>query len=424
MIKFLFRLFSPRFCLIFSLIFGFLLQPSLGHAAFGNFNSVLLGDRAAGMGGAFTALTEDPAAAPFYNPATISRMDGTSLSTSASLFNKYETKYGDQGDFSQAPLRINKGTIFSVPAASGIVQSFRNFAFALSIVIPSFENFGGVIDGSGNESSTLNISDENLWVGGSYAFNYDEQQSFGFTFYYTSRNYQRSITDRYISGAETIVVNEEKSFYNNSLIYILGYYKKINPNWSFGFSHRFPSIKVSGKGDYQLSRIGTISGADPLVSEIDLNAETDVPQKTTVGLAFEQKKHRTYTFDFSYYSPNRYMDLDSYGDNIQHKATWNANLGGEWHLKSWLALRAGLFTNNSSHPKISASPSSRTGDQIDMWGFSTTAVLLTTDRTTFSLGGYYAGGKGYAAEEVGGSLQRIEKSVQVFSFLVGTSFRM
>src|SRR5690606_38172936 len=69
----------------FKTVLTLFLLPSVGNAAFDNYNSVLLGERAAGMGGAFTAMTEDPAAAPFYNPATISRMEGTSLSTSASL---------------------------------------------------------------------------------------------------------------------------------------------------------------------------------------------------------------------------------------------------------------------------------------------------------------------------------------------------
>lgn len=393
-------------------------------SAFDNYNSVLLGERASGMGGAFTAMTEDPAAAPFYNPATISRMAGTSLSTTASLFNKYDTKYGDQSGFAEAPLRINKGTIFSVPAASGLVQSFRNFAFALSVVIPSFGDYGGVLQTTGNDSATLNIKDENLWVGGSYAFNYDENRSFGMTFYYTSRNYQRSITDRYLDAGETVSITEEKSFYNNSIVYILGYYQRLNDNWAFGFSHRFPSIKISGRGDYQRSRIRTTSGPDPLVSEIDLNAETDVPQKSTLGFAYEQKGRRAFSLDLNYYAPAHYRDLETYGDDIKHDGTWNLNLGGEWNLRKWLAFRGGLFSNFSSHPDIPANPTTRTGDRMDMWGFSTTAVLLTTERTTFSLGGYYTGGKGYAAEEIGGRLERLQKSEQVFSFLVGTSFRM
>ena len=391
-------------------------------AAFGNYNSVLLGDRAAGMGGAFTAMSGDPAASPFYNPATLVRMEGRSLSTAASLFNKYETEYGDDQDFDEAPLRLNKGEIFSVPAASGLVQSFRNFAFALSIVIPSFEDFGGVIEVNGDDTSNLTIKDESLWVGGSYAFNFDEKQALGMTVYYTSRNYQRSIVDRYLDGAETVVITEEKSFHNNALIYILGYYYELNRNWKFGLSHRFPSIEISSKGDYQRSRIRTTSGADPLISAIDLDAETDVPQKTTIGFGYEEPKNKSYSVDISYYAPTSYMDLDVYGDRIVHEDVWNINVGGEWYVKSWLAVRAGAFTNFSSHPDIPDNPSSRTGDKIDKWGFSTTAVLVTTPNTTFSLGGYYTGGKGHAVEQIGGQLTKIEKSVQVFSFLVGTSF--
>ena len=77
------------------------------YASFANYNSVLIGERAAGMGGAFTALSNDPAGCSFYNPATLTRMKGNKLSASVNLFNKYDTSFGDQSDFGSAALRVN-----------------------------------------------------------------------------------------------------------------------------------------------------------------------------------------------------------------------------------------------------------------------------------------------------------------------------
>ena len=132
---------------------------------------------------------------------------------------------------------------------------------------------------------------------------------------------------------------------------------------------------------------------------------------------------RTYSIDVSYYGRDSYQTLQhSVGDRIKHNPVWNLNLGAEMYLKSWLALRFGAYTNFSSHPKIKATLKQRQGDHIDMWGFSTNLAIFTSEKSKVTLGGYYTGGKGHSSQEVGGQIIRLPKSVQMFSFLVGTSF--
>ena len=45
------------------------LASATANAAYSNYNSVLIGSQAAGMGGAYTALYQDSSAVAFYNPA-------------------------------------------------------------------------------------------------------------------------------------------------------------------------------------------------------------------------------------------------------------------------------------------------------------------------------------------------------------------
>ena len=86
-----------------------LLSSSFAFGAFSNPNSVLIGEHAAGMAGAYTAIIGDSSAAGFYNPATLVRIKGNSVSASATLFNKFDTTYGEGGSLLDAGDRVNRG---------------------------------------------------------------------------------------------------------------------------------------------------------------------------------------------------------------------------------------------------------------------------------------------------------------------------
>ncbi len=405
-------------------LFFCIFSTSVAHGGFANPNSVLMGEKAAGMGGAATALSDDPAAGPFYNPAALARMKGSSLSASINAYHKYDTQYGELQDFGSAPLRVNRGSIVPIPASSGAIYSFGNFALGLSIVFPDFEIYSGTIRATENSYSYLTIRDESLWVGGNLAFNLSEKSALGLTMYYTSRTYNRSVTDQSEVGANTAITSEEKAFYQNSLVYILGFFHQFNSNWSLGLSYRPPSLPISSQGTYFKSVINTGTGVTPPVSQVGLNAETLVPARLGFGLAYTQKRKLSVAFDLHHYASTRYLDLpeNSGGDLIEHKSIVNASLGAEYYTRDWLAFRTGLYTNFSTHPEIPDDADKRKGDHVDMWGFSTNVAIHTSPQTTFSLGGYYSGGTGHSVQELDQSLQKLKKSIQIFSFLVGTSY--
>jgi len=317
-------------------------SPSL--ASFSNFNSVLIGERAAGMGGAYTALTGDPAANSFYNPATLSRLPGATLSAAVSLYNKYDTQFGGQNDFNEAPLRVNRGSILPLPASAGTVHTFGNFAFGTSIVLPDFDVYAGEVRteviGADQSSSYLNLRDESLWVGGSLAMNLSDQDSIGLTMYYTSRTFNRSITDQNTVGGVRTIFSEEKSLTHNSIIYILGYYRQLNQNWSIGLSHRLPSLPVSGSGTYIQAEVSSSGAAPPTLHESSLTSNTDVPTKTALGIAYERNKNFSLAVDVQFYGADKYRDINSPlgGEIIDHVEVWNVSLGMEYYLKTWQAM--------------------------------------------------------------------------------------
>ncbi len=404
----------------FEILFFISLLTQSSFAAYSNYNSILIGERAAGMGGAYTALTGDPSAGAYYNPATLSRMKGTSLSTTANLYVKSDINYSESG-FLDATSRINQGSIQPVPASSGTVHTFGNFAFGISLLLPDHYVYAGHVESTTDTNSFVNINDKSLWVGGSLAMNIGPDESLGLSLYYTARTFARSVTD--LDKTNGVLTSEEKEFKQNSLIYIFGYHKTITPNLTLGISHRFESLPINGKGSYVISTIST-SGTQNTDSAKDVHAYTLVPAKTTIGLAYKRPKQWTLSADLNFYDSARYLDLgnEAASDNIIYKPTWNLNLGAEYYYKPWLALRTGVYTNTSSHPEVSENPTKREGDHINMLGFSANVAIYTNPNTTVTLGGYYTGGSGSAHEKTGQAIKKVKKSLYSFSFLVGTSF--
>ncbi len=408
------------------LLLTFFVNTTVFAGAYGNYNSVLIGDMAAGMGGAFTGLTGDPAACSYYNPATLARMKGTSLSASANIYNKYDSEYGDYSGFSGGTGRINRGNFRSIPASAGSVAAFGPFAIGLSIIVPDYDFFSGPVKSQELQNTSLNILDESLWVGGNMAVNLSDVSSVGLTVYYTSRFYQKSLIDNFKRSNGTAVLNsEEKTFNNNSIVYLLGYYHRFNSRWSAGTSLRFPSIEVHGRGSYFATSIDTQATNEPTqVAKNELPSETRIPMKAAFGVAYQEAGKRTFSFDVTYFGKERYYDLDDLDarELVENVEIWNFSLGAEFFLKHWLRLRTGLFTNFSSHPPISNDISERRSDHIDMWGFSTNFGIFTSDKVSFTIGGYYTGGTGYSVEKLNQSLQKVKKSQQIFSMLVGSAY--
>jgi long-chain fatty acid transport protein len=405
------------------------LGASQSYAAFSNHNSVLIGERAAGMGGAFTALTGDPAATPYYNPATTVLLTGSSLSASVNVYNKYETTLGGGQDFTETPLKINRGFFRSIPSSSGTIVHFGSFAAGISIIVPDYEFYSGQIKGNSNTSSFLNSVDESLWAGGTFSVRLTEDNSVGASLYYTARNLTRSVSDRIVSGTQAIITQEEKNLSSNAVVGILGAYHRINPIWSIGASYRLPSLPIAGEASYYRSRTDTALLATSVINRSNLRAITPIPSKLTIGVAREIKNantpSNTFSVDLQIHESVKYQDLPELpegADFIAHRNIVNLAIGFEQAIHELTTVRIGFFTNLSSHPRPDPTLNRRQGDHVDMQGLSANTTFKTKDNTSFTIGGYYSGGKGTTVERTGDSLQIIAKSQQIYTMLIATGF--
>lgn len=407
------------------MILSLCLISSPSYAGYSNYNSVLLGSRAAGMGGAFTALTDDPSATPFYNPATTILTNGNSLSAAVNVYNKYNTTIGEPGNLLDAPQRLNQGFFRSLPSSSSTIIGFKSFSIGLSIIVPDYTFYSGQIKGSANTSSFVSEVDESLWVGSSFSARLTQDNSFGWSLYYTARNLSRTVNDRITSGASTTLTNEIKNLTSNSIVSVFGYHHRLSPTWSLGLSYRPPSLPIAGEATYYRSKTVTNNPTqDPAINRSNLRAITKIPAKFSVGFARESKGENTLSLDFQFYEGMAYQDLPELAEgteDIRHRPVVNFAVGYEQRLKDWVTVRAGFFSNLSSHPELDSSRQVRQGDHIDMNGFSLNLNLKTHENTAFTFGGYYTGGSGNTSGLIGNQLTVVPETQQVFTMLIASS---
>ncbi|MCB0378698.1 MAG: outer membrane protein transport protein [Bdellovibrionales bacterium] len=396
-------------------------------AAFANYNNMLIGERASGMGGAFTALTDDSSAAGFYNPASLVRIEGTTVSASATVFNKFDTTYGESADIVAAGERVNRGFFRTIPSSLGNVYRWKDWAFGISVVVPDYDFFSGNIASNATTQSFLNYTDESLWSGFVASYKWDEKQSFGITTYYTARSLIRSSQDRVeVTPGHEVVTTEEKSIKHNGILFVLGYQKILSPTWRMGLSARTPVINIEGKGSFYQSITDTTNLPSQVINNKNINAQTYIPPRYNIGFAYDWSEQLTFSLDGSYYTGFTYQDLNNPdgADHLEHKDTWNGAFGFEYRFKEpKFDLRGGVFTNNSSFPAPSNTPSQRVGDNLKMIGFSGNIAFHATENAQYTIGGFYHGGDGTSVQKTGNQLQRVTKNNHVFSLMISTSMK-
>ncbi len=411
---------------LFSLLFFFGLHSA--KAAIGNYNSILIGDQAAGMGGAYTALTSDASALAWYNPATLAFLEGQSFSAAVGIYKKFDIRYAQDESLEKASLRVNQGFFRALPSSTGSVVRYEDFlkdyTLALSIVTPSYESFKGKIKSSADFVSAFEMVDESIWVGVGIGRKISSNESLGLTLYYTARSLSKSVTDiTNVSSTDKKIYTEQKDYFQNALVPILGYYREISPRFRWGLSLRLPALPIAGEGSYSDSFIDTTSSSQPTTNYDSLKSRMKVPMKETVGIAFAPSGKWLFSFDLSHYHRLKYRDLEepAVAETIQHNELWNAALGGQYLWNQKLKFRGGLFTNLSAHPNPDPALVRGQGDRVDQLGFSANASLLS-GKIEYTFGGYYTGGKGRSVQRVNQSYEVVTKSVQVFTMLVGTSY--
>lgn len=379
-----------------------------------NYQNYLVGDRAAGMGGAVAATTADLDAC-FYNPAGLADVSGSRVALSVSLYGiqsfRIKDGLGPGEDFKASQFETIPSTFGSILKASD------NLALAFAIFNPdklkanirhSFEHRP---DASGLERSdyySATFDDSTLWIGPSLGWRPGKHLKIGAGVYLVYRSLvdKQDWAYRYTDGATQKTAEIRTRFYNidlsnYGLLGLVGAQYELSEEFVLGAVVQLPSLNITGDGELLYATSLGIPEDDQLIQAKNMKSRNDIPAKFTLGGAWRQSGLFTLEWNCSYHLPTSYPPLSGedvwtgqpIASELRRKGVVDFNLGGEYYIAETYPIRAGVFTNLSSSPGVDKDDLAGSQDKIDMYGLSF-SIGNETEHTTLSLGVNYVWGKG------------------------------
>lgn len=372
-----------------------------------HYQDVLVGDRAAGMGGAFTALSGEAAAA-YYNPAGIIADASTAIQVSMSAY-KLRRKSAEVADLCGTPLSSDENAFFGFPATFGFAKQLGKgrvrHALGLTAVISSMDKTaqiysladvrcGPVAMGMGGSSLMV---DRSLWTGVTYAVKPWPFLQAGMTLGLAMRagSFSQLLTvvpkvqgTSYYPGVD-FASGEAKLL---SFFVQLGVIVEPLPGLRLGLSVTPPQVRLLGTGSLDVMQ----AAADPASWQQSFLAQLEgveydwrVPLQVSLGAAYTIRDRWTLSTDVRIHAGVGAYPVYAHPALASQGAVWpiptmkrrplaNVSVGGEALLGKRWALRLGFFTN------LSSVPSEQSDEQINNVGFSAGASYLAS-RSTYSL---------------------------------------
>ncbi len=417
-----------------------------------HYKSTLVGDRSAGMGGAYTAVSDDPAGC-YYNPAGLVFAQGNDISASVNAYTSTNIVYKDilgtvrkqnpdslTANYRNKAVNFTESTSDYFPPFVGGIQTLGNMKLGFSVVtetnitMDQNDNFSKVSDIEQNINTlyrTFQLKENYTLAGPSIAFQPKSWYSLGFTLY----GYNRKMI---FSDFQLIVFNADKEFKqpgaksqnlylninNMGVMPVFGFqmmWKKL----SFGIAVR-KGINISDENKSVQSTHLTLNGTEYNTHKTDSekagadysyvyslnndkplqNIEEDNPIQINTGIAYYATSRFLFTMDHYYYGGSKAQgDPQKTHDNTREMVN-NWAVGTEYYLTPNLPLRLGAFSNYSFAPAISKKKEGQV-DHLDFIGGSFSASWSTKE-STISLGGIMQMGSGESQKVGDSSIQEIE----------------
>lgn len=408
------------------------LAPSMAEAQRENYEAVLVGERAAGMGGAFTGLADDASAA-YHNPAGLAQIRRRGFSLSASGYSYYSRTARGVISAEDERVDLDQAGVLVYPNETSYVLPLGEHGdlahtVALSLFVPYGFEWEGVQDLSLDrsfqlETNLFSASDEQVYlVGPSYAMRIGSFHLGVSVFVlHVHADATRSLTATFNEDAALATYRTSSFEYTSGSFFGLtgtaGVLWVPNDYFALGLRMRLPALRIGGSAETFYTESSSFVADDAatmttsvleLHQDVYANIEGDVNYHVPVS----------FSLGFSAGVPDRfrisadvrlYLPLDSYelvegglvraspmqrelpGGTVREIDTLirdpgrrlvvNGAIGFDVRFLHEFFLLGGLFND------MSAVPDEGLADlgQVDMWGASL-GVSRRTDSTTFTLG--------------------------------------
>lgn len=390
-----------------------------------HYNNTLIGDRAAGMAGAYIAVSDDPSGM-YYNPAGLAYSTGRNLSVSVNAYynlqKKYEGVIGGNGwtrtsssllpnffGISQPIGKIKIGFSYAVPdsALEDQDQTFYNLPSTLTgYTVPQYViNFN-------NEDNTYNI-------GPSIAIDLGKKAAIGLTLYGHIRHSQWIFNENVFlkDSSNNISTNWTNQYFEASE-------EGIKPVLGIIFSpvDKF-SIGLVGSKTFLFSQETTFQQTVKAYNKTDIdrtvvtsNDKKKYPYQLGIGAAYFPTKALLISADLNYFSPVKYEDVIL--GHQDRRYVLNGTVGIEYYFTPKYAMRLGAYTNMANTKKMGASVNEN--EQIDIYGGSLSLSHFTRN-TSVTIGGTYSQGNG-KSRIIRDSNAIQDASIKAWSIFISSSY--
>jgi len=374
---------------------------TLAYADEFHYNNLLIGDRASGMGGAYTAISDD-ASGMFYNPAGIVYVTDGGRSASVNAFfsqtKRYENVIGGQ------PFVRKSNALLA--NYFGIVKPIGKYKFGFSYAVPDSVNedlsqtVSNVASTVSNYDFTINLNnrDNTYNFGPSFAASISDNFAFGITLYVHQR-------DTLIVQNQFLARVDGTNQWTNSYFKLSesGFRPIVGITWSpieklslgltVAQTQLISSNAVRQDTCWDSTTTGCVANASPAISfQVPTLTTFDVkrkyPIRTAIGAAYFASSSLLISTDITYHTA---VEDPVFGNKV---ATLDAALGTEYYLNKKWAVRAGLFTNVANTPAIQAGVTN-IEEHINLYGGSLSFTHFTGD-SSVTLGGSISYGLGQA----------------------------
>jgi len=366
---------------VMALTFGSL--PSIARADLArqhqSFDRLLLpGGRAAMLGGAYTALSNDPSGL-FYNPAGIVQGAKNQVSLNTWSTNRSEVVFKEAvrgQDFTET-----SNTLFGGFAGGVFHKKWITLGYVIATLdkrnINQDDYFRDISTEEGQARDFTRIHQESNsydLFGASMAFNLGKSWSIGAATFYYDRSIEAMDYQQVLFNGGQVLVQESKVRVSNQGFHVISGIHYHGDDLSLGLSVRVGE-PVINKGSMNFNSVThAVANTVPDVvnySSDDYEIDTEIiPNIYRFGLAFHPAKGFLVTTDLSYSSP---VAVDN--GSPDRMATMNYALGLETGFTNW-RLMLGIFTNNSTFPEIKSDGTNQTA-HLDYLGKTIGTSILT-----------------------------------------------
>ena len=357
---------------LWTTVCGLIILPALW-ADDSNYQRYMVGDRAAGMGGAVVSIANGVDAC-YYNPAGLGRVKANTLSISANLygFEKYSV---DDAWFPNED--FNTTSFISIPTTMGSIFKLgsKNAAVAFSVFIPDKTSFHEITAFTDRQHyTTYSRDDQQLWIGPSIGGNITPQISLGLSVFGVYRTYSE-FESIYWGNSPSLSISQDIKAYTLNVASIWGIQFHPTDRWNCGLTFQTPQFSVLENGEVQYQYMFQQSDSGSFYAD-NLTVKNDMPMQISVGIGQDEQDVYAWGVDLSWHLPTSFTSIEGEsqtGSNvatrIQRKGIVDVNLGGEYIIRKKYPVRAGFFTSFSSAPDVDINNPNSIG-QIDEYGLT------------------------------------------------------